>query len=185
MSRRNEIPATPGFAKVEMRSQDALAAIQAPLRVFDMDMVDTIGELLDKCGRVEKLMEEMAWVKVNTKAAAVADGIKRFSCRHKIVGNFGGMYFQTKLHAFPFKYIDNWIPASRKILVPFLDFRKVIRRKGVEQVPDARSSEPIDLGHAEFCSCACCVLEFLCSTLAHALRLAITPNMGRKNSFVA
>src|SRR5260370_7737591 len=154
MSRRNEIPATPGFAKVEMRSQDALAAIQAPLRVFDMNMVDTIGELLDKCGRVEKLMEEMAWVKVNTKARTVANSIKRFVCRHKIVGDFVGMHFQAKLHTYSFKYIDNWIPALRKILVSFLAFRNDFWRKEEEYLPNMRSSEPMDLRHSDFSICS-------------------------------
>src|SRR5437588_11993819 len=98
-----------------MGTQDALATSQVPLRVFDMDVVDTVGKLLDKGGRVEKLRDKMAWVKVNAKAGAVADSIERLARRHKIVGNFGGMYFQVKLHAFLLKYIYNRIPAPGEI----------------------------------------------------------------------
>src|SRR5438874_13485827 len=107
-----------------------------PLRVFDMDVVDTVSKLLDKGGRVEKLREKMAWIKVNAKAGAIADSIERCARRHKIVGNFGGMYFQGKLHAFLLKYIHNRIPALGELLVSFLDFRKIVRWEGVEQVPD-------------------------------------------------
>src|SRR5436305_1777325 len=115
-----------------MGTQNALATIQVPLGVFDMDVVDTLRKLLDKGGRVEKLRDKMAWVKVDAKARAVTDSIERCTRRHKIVGNFGGMYFQVKLHAFLVKYIYNRIPALGEILVSFLDFRKVVRWEGVE-----------------------------------------------------
>src|SRR5213595_1620605 len=111
MSRGNEIPPTLIFAKVEMGSQDALAAIQAPFGVFDMNVVDTTGKFLNKGGGIEKLGDKMAWVKVNAKARATADSSERFARRHIIVGDFGGMDFQAKLHAFPIKYVYNRIPA--------------------------------------------------------------------------
>src|SRR5260370_42562592 len=106
-----------------------------------MDVVDTVCKLLNKIGRIEKLMNEVAWVKIDTKAGAVADGIECFASRHKIVSNFGRMYFQAKLYAFLVKYIDNWIPASREIPVSFLDFCKVVWRERIQQMPDRRSAE--------------------------------------------
>src|SRR2546421_3397369 len=136
MSGGNEIPPALIFAKVKMGSQNALATIQAPLRVFDMNVVDTAGKFLNKGGGIEKLRDKMARVKVNAKARATADSSERFARRHIIVGNFGGMYFQAKLHAFPIKYVYNRIPAPCEFLVPLLDLRKVVWWEGVEEVPD-------------------------------------------------
>src|SRR5579884_3596623 len=119
-----------------MGTQNAPTPIQVPLRILNMDVIDTFGKLLDKGSRVQKLRNKMAWVKINTKARAVADSIQRLARCHKIIRNFSGMDFQRKLHAFLLKYIYNRVPAFGKLLVSSLDFLKVVRRERVEQIPD-------------------------------------------------
>ena len=127
----------------------------------------------------------MAWIKVNPKTRAVVNCIERFACRHKIVGDFGGMYFQGKLHAFPIKYVYNWIPALCNILVPFLDFGKVVRREGIEQVPDRRSGESSHRGNTKHCGCPGSIHHLFRGTLAHSLWLTITPNVSGENVLMA
>src|SRR5258708_34562163 len=99
-----------------------------------MDVVETVCKLLNKIGRIEELMNEVAWVKIDAKAGAVADGIECFARRHKIVSNFGRMYFQAKIYNFPVKYIHKWIPASRENPVSLLAFCKSVLSGRIQQI---------------------------------------------------
>ena len=56
-----------------------------------MYMIDAVGKLFEKRGRIEKLMHKMARVKIDTEAGTVANRVERFARRHKIVGDLSGM----------------------------------------------------------------------------------------------
>src|SRR5262249_49541722 len=146
---------------------------------------DALGELLNEGSRVKHLRDEMAGVKINAKAWAVANGIERFARAHKVVGDFGGMYLQAKLDPFLLKYINDWMPPPGKVLVALLDLRKVFGGEGIEFVPDGRAGKSINLLHPTSGGSASCIHHLLCRTLAHALGLTIAPDMGGQNVFVA
>src|SRR5689334_2327439 len=102
-----------------------------------MNVVNAVGEVEDEGVAVEELVGEMARVKINTEAGAVADGVERLTGGDEIIGDLGRVNFQAELDPFLVEHVNDRVPAVGKILVAALDLGEVVRREGVEHVPDA------------------------------------------------
>src|SRR3712207_9450373 len=72
VSRRDEVPAALGLPEVQVGAEDASAAVEPLLRVLYVEVVDPVGELLDKRRRIEELVGEVARVEVDAEPLAVA-----------------------------------------------------------------------------------------------------------------
>ena len=95
-------------------------------------------------------MREMAGVEIDAEFRTIVNRIQRFARRDKIVCDFGGMHLQSEPRPFLLEHIHNRIPTPREILVSFFDLREIIWRERIEQVPNARAGETVDLMHAHF-----------------------------------
>src|SRR5687768_9313946 len=102
-----------------------------------MDVIDTIGEFVDKSYRIEELMYKMTRVVINPELRTMADRIKRFARGHKIISDLCGMHLQAVFCTLLLEHIQHRIPACCEILVTFLDHTEIVRRKRVDHVPHA------------------------------------------------
>src|SRR4051812_39822864 len=76
-------------------------------------------------------------------------------------------------------------PALRELLVAAVDDREGVRRDRVEQVPRARPGEAGDQGYAGPRGRTRRVLHPLRRALAHSLRIAVAPDVGRQDPVMA
>ncbi len=95
------------------------------------------------------------------------------------------MHLQPKPDAFLLVHIQNRIPASGEVRVALLHDAEIVGREGIDQVPDARTSEAVDLEHTKLGSRAGRVGNFLGGALPDTLGLAIAPHMIRHDACVA
>ena len=95
------------------------------------------------------------------------------------------MHLEREADAFGVEHVDDRAPALGELLVASLDRVEVVRREGVEQVPDRRAGEPVDHRDAEGGRGARGVLHPLRGPAAHALRVAVPPHLRRQDRPVA
>ena len=101
-----------------------------------MDVVDPVGELdRERCG-VEELVREVARIEVDPEPGPVADRSERLACRDEVVGDLGRVYLEREPHSLLVEDVDDRPPALRELFVTALDRLEVVRREGVEHVPD-------------------------------------------------
>jgi hypothetical protein len=92
---------------------------------------------------------------------------------------------EGEAHALGVEDVDDRAPALGEVLVAALDLGPVVGREGVELVPDGRARETGDDGHAERRGGARGVLHALGGAGAHALGVAVAPDVGRQDALVA
>ena len=185
MARRDEVPAAAHLTEVEMASENAAASVERLARVLHVDVVDPVRELGHVRGRVEELVGEMARVEVDAEALAPVDRVERLPRRHEVVGDLGRMHLEPVANALLVEDVDDRAPAFREVGVAMLDRLPVVRREGVEQVPDARSREPVHLRDAELGRRTGRVGDLLGRALADSLGVAVAPELGGEDRTVA
>ena len=71
MAGRAKVPAAARIAKVVVAGQDARATVEGDDRVFDMHMIDAVGEGADKLDWINALPDQMAGVEVEAEFFAM------------------------------------------------------------------------------------------------------------------
>ena len=168
-----------------MRAEDRAAPVEPLARVLDVDVVDAIGELECELRRVEALVREVTRVEVDPERLAVVDRIERLARRDEVVGDLGRVHLEPEADSFRVEHVEDRAPALGEVLVAALDLREVVRRERVDEVPDRRAREAVDLRDAELRRGARRVLHPLGGARAHALRLAVAVDVGRQDRAVA
>ena len=150
-----------------------------------MDVVDPVGELAREGGGVEELVLEVARVEVDPEGLVVADRVEGLARRDEVVGDLGRVHLEPEAHPLRFEDVHDRPEALGEVLVAALDLGEVVRREGVELVPDRRAREAVHLRDAERGRGAGRVLQALGGALPDALGLAVAPDLGRKDRLVA
>src|SRR5690606_41051316 len=75
--RRDEVPPAPVIAEGQVRRQNPVPSVQDAHRLFDVDVIDAVRELVNELDRVQHLPVEVAGVEVDAERRAVADGLQR------------------------------------------------------------------------------------------------------------
>jgi hypothetical protein len=119
-----------------VRTEDRAAAVQPLLRVLHVRVVDAVRELLDELGRVEELVGKVRGVEVDAEALAPPDRLERPVGGGKVIGDLGGVHLEGEAHALLVEDVDDRIPALGEVVIASLDLVPVVRREGVEHVPD-------------------------------------------------
>ena len=181
MTGRDEVPAALDLPEVEMAGEDALASVQRPARVLDVHVVDPVGELLDERRGIEELMREVARVEVEAELRPPVDRSEGLARRDEVVRDLRRVNLQAEADALGSEDVHDRPPAFGEVLVAPLDLVEVVRRERVQQVPDARAGEAVDLLDAEQCRSASRVLQPLRCALEHTFGLAVPPHFGGQN----
>ena len=173
------------FAEVEVSAEDALAAVEGLARVLHVDVIDAVRELLDERGRVEELVSEVARVEVDAELRPSVDRVERLARRDEVVRDLRRVHLEAEANPLLREHVHDRPPALGKVGVAALDLAEIVRREGVEHVPDGRAGEAVDLLDSELRSRTCCVLHPLGGTRSHALGLAVVPDLGRDDGAMA
>jgi hypothetical protein len=147
-------------------------------------VVDPIRELACERSRVEQLGDEVARVEVQAEAVAPPECFQRFLGCDEVIGDLGWMHFQPEAHTFAVEDVENRSEALGNLVVATFDGGKVVRRERVEQMPDRRAGEPVDLRYAECRRCAGCIGETLGGAASHALGVTVAPDLRRQDAAV-
>ena len=178
---RDEVPAARVIAEAEVRAEDRAASVEPFARVLHVHVVDAVGELEHERSRVEQLVGEVARVEVDAEALAVPDRVERPARGDEVVGDLGRVHLEAEADALPVEDVHDRAPAVREVLVAAVDLGEVVGRERVEQVPDRRAGEAVHLLHAERAGRAGRVLHPLGRALAHALGVAVAPDLRRQD----
>src|SRR5947209_3595963 len=116
-ARRAEIPAPSGIAEVEVRAEDAGAAVEIARGVLDVHVIDAVGEALDEEHGIDELVVEMAGVEVDPEGGAVADGLERLLRGDDVVGDLRRMDLQAEAHALLVEHVHDRVTAVGKLAV--------------------------------------------------------------------
>jgi hypothetical protein len=95
------------------------------------------------------------------------------------------MDLEGEAHALGVEDVDDRPPALGEVLVAALDLAPVVGRERVEHVPDGRAGEAGDDRRAELRRRARGVLHPLGRAAAHALGVAVAPDLRRQHALVA
>ena len=76
VTERAEVPAALWFAEVQVRTEDAVAAVDLQSRILHVHVVDAVGEFVQEEHGVNELPVQVAGVEVETEGRAVADGFQ-------------------------------------------------------------------------------------------------------------
>ena len=183
---RDEVPAARLLAEVEVRAEDRPPPVQPLARVLDVDVVDPVGELereLARCrgtgarsGDGSRLIPKPSRLPIASSVLRVGD---------EVVGDLGRVHLEPELDALRVEDVDDRRPALGEVLVAALDLGEVVRREGIEQVPDRRAGEAVHLLDAEPRRRPRRVLHPLGRALPDALRIAVAPDLRRQDPAVA
>ena len=84
-------------------------------------MEDTITELVDECNGIDKLVDQMARIEVETEVRMVPDRVERTAGRVDIVGDFGRVYLKPKADTIRGICIHDRCPPIGKVTVANVD----------------------------------------------------------------
>jgi hypothetical protein len=91
------------------------------------------------------------------------------------------MHLEPEAHTLGVEDVDDRAPALGEVLVAVLDLGEVVRRKGIEHVPDRRAGEPVHLPDSEQRGGPRGVLHPFGRTLPDAVRIAVPPDLRRQD----
>ncbi len=150
-----------------------------------MNVENALRKAAQKTDVIHPLIRQVAGIVVEAEARVVPHGFQRPLSAGGVEGDLGGMHFQREIHAHFLKHVQNGAKAPGEVVKAALPVGLIGGRKGVEAVPDARSGESRDHADAEFLRGAGGVHHLLGGPLAHAFRVAVTPDVGRYDGPVA
>lgn len=133
---RDKIPAAAGIAEVEVRAEDAVAAIDIDAAILDVHVVDAIAECLDKGHRIEELVDQVAGIEVDPKGRPPPNRGQGLLSGGDVVGDLGRVDFESELDTNFIEDVEDRVPAIGEILVAGLDCCRIVGREGVDHVPD-------------------------------------------------
>ena len=94
------------------------------------------------------------------------------------------MDLQGELHAAFAENVENRVPSLGQQLEAVVDRLRRDGREGIKPLPDARSGEAVDHGHAQFLRGPGGVLHVLGRPRVDTGRIAVAPDIGRQDGLV-
>ncbi len=119
------------------------------------------------------------------KVCAVSDRVQCLARGHEVVGDLGRMNLQPESHALRVEHVEDRPPTLGEVLVPALDRGEVVRREGVDEMPDRRAGEPVHLCDAELRRGTCGVLHALRGARANTFLLSVAVDLRRQDRAVS
>src|SRR5690349_19964110 len=104
-----------------MRREDRAESAQSLPRVFDVNVLDPVGELERELRGVEMLMREVAGIELDPEASATIDSVKGLARADEVVRDLGRVHLEPEAHAFGVEHVDDRRPRVGELLVPALD----------------------------------------------------------------
>ena len=111
MSRRDEVPAAPMVPERQVAGDDAGFAVAVDLGVLDVDVIDTVGEVAGKDGRVHALPDEVAGIEIEAELRPVVERFQGALGRVEVEGDLRGMDLQGEANAVLAELVHDGIPA--------------------------------------------------------------------------
>ena len=111
-------------------------AVEPSLRILDVDVIDAIRELGNKCSRVEELMRKVTRIEIDAEPRTPSDCFESLSSCDEVVGDLRWMNLEAEAHALVIEDVNDWVPALREVGVTPLDLSKIVGRKRIQLVPD-------------------------------------------------
>src|SRR5215212_1222843 len=109
-----------------------------------MHVKNAIREFVNKLCRVDKLVDQMAGIKVDAKGGVVIDGFERTLHGDDVIGDLRWVDFQRKFHALLLEFIKDRRPTLGKILVTRINIFLAGGREEIELGPYITAGEAID-----------------------------------------
>ena len=174
----------------QLAAEDAgLGGRERPAHILHVDVKYAFAETVDELDVVDPLISQVAGVVVEAEALVAADSIDGALSGGNIEGNLGGMNLQGEVDILGVERVKDGAEAVAEILKPLVPVVLVGGRKGVDGVPDAGTSEPVD-GHWKVVGTSGAGIEELASglgsvdhslgcTLANTLRVTVSPDFWR------
>src|ERR1700687_3979594 len=149
-----------------------------------MNVVDAVGELGDECGGVEELVREVAGIEVDAASRSAPDRVERLPGGHEVVCDLGRMDLKAKADSHLVEDVDDRVPTLGEVGIALLDLGPIVGRKRIETVPRRGAGEPLVHLDAEFRGGTRSVLHSCRGSLAHALGVAVAPDLRRQYGLV-
>ena len=133
----------------QVAGDDAGFAIAVDLGVFDVDVIDTVGEVARKDGGVHPLPDEVAGIEIEAELRPVVERFQGALGRVEVEGDLRGVDLQGEANAMLAEFVHDGIPTLGEEPIPVGDHLRFGRGERVDQVPDRRAGKPVDDLHAE------------------------------------
>ena len=85
----------------------------------------------------------MGGIEVYPERRPVVDRLERLAGRDEVVSDLGRVHLEPEPHPLLLEDVEDRPPALSEILVPTLNHDEVVRREGVEEVPDGEPVNPL------------------------------------------
>src|SRR5262249_54901958 len=108
---RTEVPAAAGGAEVQVRAENARAAIERPRRVLDVHVIDPVRERAQERHRVDELPEQMTGIEIEAKLGPVVERHEGCLRRVEIKGDLRWVDLQREPDAAFLEDIEDRVPA--------------------------------------------------------------------------
>src|SRR5690606_34756725 len=175
-------------------AEDADGAITpSPPGILEVHVIDALAERVDELDVVDALVAEVRRVEVEPEAPVATDRFDRALSGRDVEGDLRRMDLEPEVDVHSIERVEDRLETSREVIEASLPILLRRRRKRVDRMPDARPREAVDDGGKLLASGAG-VDEpptrlprpdhLLGGTLADAFRIAIAPDVGRKDQFV-
>ena len=198
MADRAEIPGAAGVAEAHVSAKGPDGAVaMAPPHVLHVDVVDPVAERADELHVVDALVAEMGRIVIEAEALVALDGGDGALGRGDVEGDLGRVNFEAEVHVGLVEGVEDRAEALAEVGETGVPVGLRSRREGVDRVPDAGPGEAVDDGREGVAALAAGLRveegagglggegEFLRGALAHALGIAVAPDVGRENGLVA
>ena len=164
-----------------MAPENARLGSQAPSHVLHVNMENAVVEFTNEPHVVHALITKVAGVVVEPKRRMVVQCLERTLGRGDVERDFRGVNFQCVANAEFLKLIENGDEALGKVRVAGIKLTGHHGRKGIAEVPDAGTGEPIHHTHTKALGGVRGLDQFCRRPLTHALGIAIAINVVGQN----
>src|SRR6266478_826787 len=172
-----------------------IAVTMAPPRIFHVAVVNPIFEFANKLHVIDALVAKMRRIIVKSEASMILHRIQGAVRRADIKSDLGRVDFQREVHIHGVKCVQNRDKPFSKVVISLLQKRLTRWRESVAGMPDARSAKSIydsgkvdvfaRLGIDEVSAGFGALFQALRGPLTNTFRIAVTPDLRRKNRFVS
>ena len=193
-----EIPVAARVTEADVAAEDADGAVTvAPPDVLHVGVEDAGAEGADELHVVDALVAEVGRVVVEPKTFVAADGLDRALGAGDVEGDLGGVNFEGEVDVGFLEGLEDGAETFGEVGVTSVPVRLGGGREGVNGVPDGRTREAVDDGRVVVLAV---IAGFgveegaggfaggdhlLGGALADALGVAVAPDIGGENGFVA
>src|SRR5215204_3060184 len=181
---RAEVPAAAVVAEGEVRRQDAALAVEGPLGVLHVGVVDPVRKPVYEPRGVHELPVQVARVEVEAEGLAPAYRLQSTFRRVDVVGDLGRVHLEGEPDALLVEDVEDRVPPLGEVPEALVDLFLTRRREEVELVPDGGAGEARDRLDPEPRCGPRRVLHLLGGATADALRVPVAPDLFGEDGFV-